>query len=89
MDDDIEILQQLRNRDIKAFKRVCCDHSENMTMLAFSVLQDIRKADQVVDDVLFSLWNHTDLSTVTVPIQQFLYVQVLKFCGAESNTVMH
>jgi hypothetical protein len=88
MDDDIEILNQLRNRDIRAFKRVCCDHSENMTALAFSVLQDMRKANQVVDEVLFKLWNETDLSMVTVPFQQFLNVQVLKSCGTETGTVV-
>lgn len=82
MEDEIEILNQLRSRDIKAFKRLCCDHSEDMTALAYSLLQDTRKANQVVDEVLYKLWNETDLSTITPPIQQFLNVEVLRSCGA-------
>jgi hypothetical protein len=84
MDDDIEILNQLRNRNIRAFKQVCCDHSENMTALAYAILRDTKKTSEVVDEILFKLWNDTDLSTVTMPFQQFFYAQVLKSCGAAS-----
>lgn len=87
MDEDIEILDQLRKRDIRAFKRVCCDHSENMTALAYSILRDTKKTSEVVDDILFKLWNDTDLSTVRMPFRQFFYTQVLKSCGGASSTV--
>jgi hypothetical protein len=80
MEDEYDILDRLRKRDIKAFKRICCDHSEVMTTLAFTALQDELKANQVVDDVFYKFWNNTDLSTVKEPVQQYLYAQVLKLC---------
>jgi hypothetical protein len=80
MNDEKELLCQLRSHNIKAFKRLCYDHANGMTDLAYSILQDDEQAINVVDGILYKLWNDADFPIPASPFQQFLHIQVLNSC---------
>jgi hypothetical protein len=51
-----------------------------MTILAYILLEDSKKANQVVDDLLLRLWSEDGFRTATVPLHTFLFQEVKKEC---------
>jgi hypothetical protein len=80
MNDELEILAGLVSRDILVLKRLVYDHSENMMDQAYFILQDTKKAIEIVDNILFKLWNEAGYYTASLPLNVFLYEEVRKAC---------
>lgn len=81
MNEEIELLSRLRNRDIKAFKSLVIDYSEDMTLLAFILLGDHVKANDLVGNLLLNLWTDGSLNAVEPPLHLFLFGEVRKACA--------
>ncbi len=80
MNQDPGIIYQLQRRNIKAFKALCYDHAEDMTILAYTLLADSKRANEVVDAVLLRLWSEDGFKNATTPLHTFLYREVKKEC---------
>ncbi len=80
MNQDPEIIYQLQQRNIKAFKALCYDYAEDMTILAYILLEDSKQANQVVDDLLLRLWSEDGFRNATIPLHTFLFQEVKKEC---------
>jgi len=80
MNQDPEIIHQLQQHNIKAFKILCYDYAEDMTILAYILLEDSDRANQVVNDLLLRLWSEDGFRNAIVPLHTFLFQQVKKEC---------
>jgi DNA-directed RNA polymerase specialized sigma24 family protein len=80
MNQDLEIIYQLQQRNIQAFKALCHDYAEDMTILAYILLEDSNQANQVVDDLLLRLWSEDGFRNATIPLHKFLFQEVKKEC---------
>jgi DNA-directed RNA polymerase specialized sigma24 family protein len=78
MDKETELLDRLRQRDIKAFKALVIEYSESMERLAYALLDDRVKANDLVAALLVRLWNSGTLSAVEPPLHLFLFGEVRK-----------
>ena len=80
MNQDPEIIYQLQQQNIKAFKTLCCDYAEDMIILAYILLEDSNRANQVVDDLLLRLYAEEGFRNATVPLHRYLFQEVKKAC---------
>ncbi len=80
MNQDQEIIYQLQQHNIKAFKTLCLDYAEDMTILAYILLEDSKQANQVVDDLLLRLYSEDGFKSATIPLHKFLFQEVKKEC---------
>jgi DNA-directed RNA polymerase specialized sigma24 family protein len=80
MNQDPEVIYQLQQHNIKAFKALCHDYAEDMTILAYILLEDSDRANQVVNDLLLRLWSEEGFRDATSPLHTFLFQQVKKEC---------
>jgi hypothetical protein len=81
MNQDQEVIYQLQQRNIKAFKALCLDYAEDMTILAYILLEDSKRANKVIDDLLLRLYAEDGFRNATVPLHTFLFQEVKKACG--------
>ncbi len=82
MDKEIELLSRLKNHDIKAFKKLIIEYSEDMLLLAYALLNDAVKANNLVSEILLRVWTNNELSEAEPPIHEFLYTEVRKACNS-------
>ena len=80
MNTDQKILQGLKNGDITAFKTLINEYSEDMVILAYSIIGDPVKANDIVSDVLYRLWKDGREKEIETPLSTYLYKQVKFEC---------
>jgi DNA-directed RNA polymerase specialized sigma24 family protein len=80
MNQDHEIIFHLQQHNLKAFKALCHDHADEMTILAYSILQDSKRANKAVNDILVRLWSTDGFKNATTPLHTFLFQEVKKEC---------
>jgi len=81
MTEESTIIQQLRKHDVEAFKALMVDHSEDMVILAYTLLRDPGRANAAVSEVLRSLWDGNLLEGIDLPLHVFLFSEVQRACA--------
>ncbi len=81
MENEEEILTQLRKRDIKAFKALINEFAEDMEILAFILLEDHVRANDLVANLLVNLWAKDALKEAELPLRLYLFSEVKKACA--------
>jgi len=71
-------------QDIRQFKIIIIDHFEDMVLLAYILLGNSKKADEIVSDLLIELWATGRLNNVSEPIHEFLFTEVRRVCSLVS-----
>jgi len=80
MRQDNKTIRRLRKQDSKALLRASEEHSENMVILAFTILGNSEEANVLVRDLLLTLWE-LGFPGAYAPLHRYLYVQVKKACA--------
>ena len=84
---DKDLIEQLKKSDETAFKSIYEEHYVFLCRLATQLLNDISLAEEIVDDVIFYLWEHrTDLENI-ISLRAYLIRSVRNRCLNELNTL--
>ncbi len=85
MEDDF-ILSQLRKGDEAAFKYIFDRHYEYCCRFANQILHDVSLSEEIVDDVIFYLWEHHDDLAEIYSLRSYLSRAVRNRCLNEINS---
>ena len=77
---ETELLQQLRQRHIKAFKALVIEYSEDMLLYAYSLTGNAIKANDIVSRILYGILIEGNLEGVEPPLHLYLYGLVRDAC---------
>lgn len=83
------ILERLRQGDEKAFKHIFDRHYTLLCRFANQILNDESLAEEIVDDVIFYLWEHRKDIEITHTIRAYLMRSVRNRCLNELNSLSH
>ena len=72
------LLDKLRSRDIKAFKLFYKEYSDDLLIVAFSLLENASLAIRAVDELFERLWMEANFEYIDPPIHRFLYAELRK-----------
>jgi hypothetical protein len=79
------LLAALKSKDIKAFKRFYKEYSDDLLILAFSLLENAGLAIRAVDELFERLWVDEKFEYIDPPIHRFLYKELRKNCENKRN----
>jgi len=80
MTDETTFIQQLRNGDIKAFKSFVMTYSEEMILLAYILTGAVRKANDIVGDILLNVYGSQHSTSINQTLHKFLFDEVRAAC---------
>lgn len=59
-EDGFQLLERIRHGDRNAFEEIYQRHYQELCRFAMFILHDYEQAEEVVDDVMFYLWDHRE-----------------------------
>lgn len=83
------IIEKLKQGDQKAFKYVFDRYYVILCRFANQILNDVSLAEEIVDDVIFYLWEHRKEIEITYSIRAYLMRAVRNRCLNELNSLFH
>lgn len=78
--DELVLLEGLKNKDIKAFATLYKEYSEDLLLLAYTLMGDPALSHRAVDNLFTDLWEKQVFADITPPIHHFLYSELRKNC---------
>ena len=84
---DKTLIEKLKKGDEKAFKSIYEQHYVFLCRFATQLLNDDSLAEEVVDDVIFYLWEHRAELEITISIRAYLIRSVRNRCLNEINSL--
>ncbi len=88
MQDQLIIIQ-LKEGDEEAFNYVFTHYYNLLCRFAFHLLHDKETAEEIVDDVIFYLWEHREEVTVPKSLKAYLLTAVRNRCLNELTSLAH
>lgn len=86
---DLQILEKLRNGDERVFREIYNCHYELLCRFANQMLYDKALAEEIVDDVIFYLWEHRETIEITYSFRAYLMRAVRNRCLNELHSLSH
>lgn len=83
------LIEKLKQGDEKAFKQIYDCHYVLLCRFAYQLLEDSSLAEEIVDDVIFYLWEHRADIEITYSIRAYLMRAVRNRCLNELNSLAH
>jgi DNA-directed RNA polymerase specialized sigma24 family protein len=80
MDSNTELLSRLKEHDLMAFEDIVIEYSEDMVILAYSILEDSASANEVVTSVIRELWSSDAIRRLNHPIEKSLFSEIRIAC---------
>lgn len=74
MEQESTILKQLSNGSQQAFRRLYDLHGSSLYQLAYYILKDEKRAEEIVQDTFLQLWNNRSKLLLEKEIKTYLYV---------------
>lgn len=78
--DELELLEELKNKNIKAFATLYKEYSEDLLLFAYTLTGDPAQCHQAVDSLFIELWEKGDFTLITPPLHHFLYSEIRNRC---------
>ena len=85
LETEQQLLNKLKSRDIQAFKQFYKEYSDDLLILAFSLLDNASLAIRTVDELFERLWVDAKFDSIDPPIHKFLYAELKKNCRNKRN----
>lgn len=79
MEDEKTLLKKLHEGSMDSFKWIYEHYYRLMCCYAYSFTRDKRSAEEIVDDVMFSLWDHHE-HVVVSQIRPYLFRAIRNLC---------
>jgi hypothetical protein len=80
MNEDLLILDYLRQQKLQGIRFLYCRYADSMEMIAYYFLGDKTEAKYLVGEVVWDLWLHHGFVGVEPPLRKFLYSEIKKAC---------
>jgi hypothetical protein len=80
-EDEHKLLDGLKHRNIHAFIKLYKDYSEDLLVLAYTLIGDPTLSSRAVDRLFTSLWEQGQFSHINPPLHHFLYSELRKICN--------
>ena len=74
------LLEELKNKEIRAFLEFYKEYSEDLLIVAFTLLGDAPQSIQKVDELFTQLWKNNKFGTITPPIHRYLFNEITRAC---------
>lgn len=82
-----QLIENLRRGDESAFRCIYDRHYESLCRFADLFLHDAALAEEIVDDVVFYLWEHRKEVEITYSLRAYLMKSVRNRCLNELNSL--
>lgn len=79
-EDELTLLEGLKNKNVKAFATLYKEYSEDLLLFAYTLTGDPVLCHQAVDNLFIELWEKGKFTLITPPIHHFLYSELRKNC---------
>lgn len=86
---DQQLLDSLRAGDERVFRDIYHRHYVPLCRFANQILSDAALAEEIVDDVIFYLWEHRGEVEITYSLRAYLMRAVRNRCLNELNSLSH
>lgn len=86
---DLQILEKLRKGDEHVFREIFNRHYELLCRFANQMLADEALSEEIVDDVIFYLWEHRETIEITYSLRAYLMRAVRNRCLNELQSMAH
>lgn len=83
------IIDRLKQGDEQAFKYIYDHHYVLLCRFANRILEDRARAEEIVDDAIFYLWEHRKEIEITYSLRAYLTRAVRNRCLNELNSLIH
>lgn len=83
------IINRLKQGDEQAFKYIYDHHYVLLCRFANRILEDSNRAEEIVDDAIFYLWEHRKEIKITFSLRAYLIKAVRNRCLNELNSLTH
>lgn len=79
-EDELKLLDGLKLRNIHAFIKLYKDYSEDLLVLAYTLIGDPALSSRAVDKLFTNLWEQGRFTGIQPPLHHFLYSELRKIC---------
>jgi hypothetical protein len=79
-EDEYVLLEGLKNKNVNAFATLYKEYSEDLLLLAYTLVGDAHLCHRAVDALFTDLWEKDVFTHITPPIHHFLYSELRKNC---------
>ena len=79
-EQELQILNDLKQKDLKAFSRFYSEYSEELLILAYAISGDVLVSRKKVDQLFTDLWENNKFGDIIPPIHNYLYTELRKLC---------
>ena len=79
-EDELKLLEGLKQRNIHAFIKLYKDYSEDLLVLAYTLVGDPVLSSRAVDGLFTRLWEEDVFTNINPPIHHFLYSELRNIC---------
>jgi hypothetical protein len=79
-EDELKLLEGLKHRNIHAFIKLYKDYSEDLLVLAYTLIGDPALSSLAVDRLFTTLWEQGQFAHIGPPLHHFLYSELRKLC---------
>jgi len=83
------IIEMLKSGDEKAYRYIYDNHYVMLCRFANQILNDASIAEEIVNDVIFNLWQNRSKMEITHSLRTYLIRSVRNRCLNELNTLSH
>lgn len=80
-EDELKLLEGLKHKNIHAFIKLYKDYSEDLLVLAYSLVGDAALSSRAVETLFTGLWEQGQFANVHPPLHHFLYSELRKICN--------
>lgn len=80
-----ELLRQLANKEIRAFRQFYKEYSEDLLIFAYTLLDNNVMAISVVEELFERLWVESRWDRIEPPIHAYLFGELQKTCMSRIN----
>ena len=81
--DEFTLLNELKCRNFDAFSWLCKEYSEDLLILAYTILGDASLANEKVEKLFIVLWGNNKLGNITLPIHKYLSTELQNLCRSK------
>lgn len=74
------LLQRLKDKDPDAFVQLSNDYSEDLLLLAYTIVRNSEQSTLAVEYLFAQLWEGDHFNDVTPPLHHFLYKELKRCC---------
>jgi DNA-directed RNA polymerase specialized sigma24 family protein len=79
--DEAKLIQRLKGHDIRAFKQLVNQYSDELLLVAYALTGSGALASEIVARTLLAIFNEAAGSDISPPLKPYLEGQVRRACG--------